>query len=93
MERNTVEVAMMRVADLRVGDVVNRDPSSGSGWFAIIELRQLPSGEINATGAEPRTGIMSSPYDIVGVQVRRVIETAGGRSPATTPAPSTPALV
>jgi hypothetical protein len=77
MQRTFVRVATMRILDLAVGDVVNRDPAASSGWFVVEEIRRLPSGEINVTNASSRGSVMGAPHDIVGVQVSNVGEHSG----------------
>lgn len=74
MERKLIDVVKMRVTDVMVGDVINKDPESTSGWFAVHELQQLPSGEINAVGATSKLSIVAGPYDIVGVQIQETLQ-------------------
>ena len=71
MQRTFVRIATMRILDLAVGDVVNRDAGASSGWFVVEEIRRLPSGEINATNAASKGSVMGAPHDIVGVQVAK----------------------
>jgi hypothetical protein len=77
MERTTVHVALMRIVDLAIGDVVNRDPTAMSGWFAVDGIRRLPSGQLNVTNTSSRDSVMGADYDIVGVQVPKVVEHSG----------------
>lgn len=74
MERKIVHVAMIRIVDIAVGDVMNRDPAAMSGWFVVDEIRRLPSGQLNVTSTSSRDSIMGSDHDIVGVQVPQVVE-------------------
>ena len=77
MQRTFVRVATMRILDLAVGDVVNPEPDARSGWFVVEEIRRLPSGEMTVTNAASRGNVMGGPYDIVGVQVSKVVEHSG----------------
>lgn len=77
MQRTIVQVAMMRIIDLAVGDVMNRDPAATSGWFVVEEIRRLPSGELNVTNTSSKDSIMGAAHDIVGVQVPKIVEQAG----------------
>lgn len=71
MERRIVEVLRLRVSDVMVGDVINRDPAATGGWFSVHELNQLPNGDINAVGSSAKLSIVAGPYDIVGLQVEK----------------------
>ncbi len=83
MQRTIIELVKMRLADLEVGDVVNRDPESGEGWFRVGEVRRLPSGEVNVSSANSRSTIMGDDFDIVAVQLPRVVEVHSLLVPAT----------
>jgi len=65
---------MMRIVDLAIGDVTNHDPAATSGWFVIQEIRRLPSGDLNVTNTASNASIMGTDYDIVGVQVPKIVE-------------------
>ena len=78
MQRTFVRVAMMRVLDLVVGDVVNREPGASAGWFEVEEIRRLPNGEISVTNTTCRASVIGAPYDMVGVQMTKVLEHASG---------------
>lgn len=77
MQRTFVRVELMRILDLAVGDVVNREPGAWSGWFVVGEIRRLPNGEINVTSTSSRESVMGAPHDIVGVQVSKAVEHHG----------------
>jgi len=51
MQRTVVQIARVRMADLRRGDVINAKPDADQGWFMVQTMRQLPSGELVAGGA------------------------------------------
>jgi hypothetical protein len=78
MPRTIVQVARMRIIDVAIGDVMNRDPEATSGWFVVDEIRRLPSGDLNVTGTSTRDSIMGADNDIVGVQVPKIVEGSGG---------------
>ena len=77
MQRTFVRIATMRILDLAVGDVVNREPDARSGWFVVEDIRRLPSGEINVTNAASKRSVVGAPHDIVGVQVAKNVEQSG----------------
>lgn len=77
MQRTPVEIDTMRIIDLAIGDVINRDPTARGGWFVVDEIRRLPSGEINVTSPRSRESVMGTDHDIVGVQVPKVVERGG----------------
>lgn len=69
MQRPTVRVTRMRIRDLRPGDVVNRDPESMQGWFAVTELRPLHDGTVSVVSRVITMTFSGHPDDLVGVQV------------------------
>ena len=77
MQRKTVEITNMRIADVATGDVINRDPTATSGWFVAEEIRRLPSGEINVTSASSRDSVIGADNDLVGFQVAKTVERSG----------------
>ena len=73
MSRTIVQVAKVRLMDLEVGDVINAEPDALKGWFTVEDIRRLPSGELNATGAGTRHSVMGSDHDMVGVQATKIV--------------------
>ena len=78
MQRTIVNVARMRIIDLAVGDVINRDTEAASGWFEVAEIRRLPDGDLSVSGTATRDNVMGRENDIVGVQIPKVVEQNGG---------------
>lgn len=68
MARWHVHVVQMRARDIRVGDVVNRDPTKFDGWFRVHEVRQLGSGTYNILDKTNAQSFTVGPYDLVGLQ-------------------------
>ncbi|NNE75160.1 MAG: hypothetical protein HKN26_15955 [Acidimicrobiales bacterium] len=81
MQRTIVTVSKMRICDLAIGDVMNRDPDSMTGWFTIHEIRRLHNGDLNISSGSSGRGITGQDFDIVGVQVPMLIEQAGDHPP------------
>lgn len=68
MGRWHVHVVQMRARDIRVGDVVNRDPTKFDGWFRVHEIRQLGSGTYNILDKSNAQSFTVGPFDLVGLQ-------------------------
>lgn len=76
MERKIVQIAKMRLADLRIGDVVNRDPDATHGWFVVGEIRRMADEELNVTSESLHDSVVGGEFDIVGIQGTRTIQMA-----------------
>lgn len=74
MQRTIVQIARMRLADVRTGDVVNGHPDDEFGWFEVRAIRQLPSGDLVAMGDSSQQSVKGSPVDLTGVQMTKQIE-------------------
>lgn len=74
MQRTVIQIARVRMADLRRGDVINGRPEDDQGWFMVQTMRQLPSGELVAGGASTNQTAKGQPFDLCGVQVTKQIE-------------------
>lgn len=68
MARWHVHVVHMRARDIRVGDVVARDPSKFDGWFRVHEIRQLGTGTYNILDKSNSLSFTVGPFDLVGLQ-------------------------
>ncbi len=64
----------MRMGDLLVGDVINKNPDDPRGWFTVHELQELPNNGLAVLASTSKNSINGSPDDIVGVQVRQTVE-------------------
>lgn len=82
MERTVIQIARVRIADLRRGDVVNQHPDDDLGWFVVHEMRQLPSGELVANGTTAKQSLKGDAVDIVGLQIAKHIPMTASNSPA-----------
>jgi hypothetical protein len=69
-----VQVVKMRMGDLLVGDVINKNPDEPRGWFTVHELQDLPNNGLAVLASTSKNSINGSPDDIVGVQVRQTVE-------------------
>lgn len=74
MHRTLVQVVKMRMGDLLVGDVINKNPDDPRGWFTVHELQELPNNGLAVLASTSKNSINGSPDDIVGVQVRQTVE-------------------
>ncbi len=74
MERTVVQIARVRIADLRHGDVVNAHPEHEHGWFVVQAVRQLPSGDLVASGDTSIQAVKGQPFDLVGLQVTKTVD-------------------
>jgi len=73
-KRVVIQVAHVRMGDLRVDDVVNGKPAAEQGWFRIQMICQLPSGDLVATGETTAYSLKGSPWDLVGIQVAKRVD-------------------
>lgn len=81
MQRTIIQIARMRLADIESGDVVNPNPEDELGWFEVQVIRQLPSGELIASGKTQTQSAKGTPWDLVGVQIAKQVDVPG-RAPA-----------
>lgn len=70
------------MADVREGDVVNFHPDRDHGWFRVLEIRIIPSGEIILSGETNVQSIKAGRFDLIGLQVPKVVA-LGDPQPAT----------
>ncbi len=68
MGRWHVQVVHMRARDVRVGDVVAKDPERFDGWFRVHEIRQLGNGTFNLLDKANERSFTAGPFDLVGLQ-------------------------
>ena len=64
----------MRMGDLLVGDIINKNPDEPRGWFEVHELQELPNNGLAVLASTAKNSINGSPDDIVGVQVRQAVD-------------------
>lgn len=89
MQRTIVQIARIRLIDVRVGDIVSGRPDEEFGWFEVMELRELPSGDLVASGSASTLSVKGSRWDLVGVQVAKTVEIPGAQRLAATPTAAT----
>ncbi len=58
----------MRIEDVGVGDVVNREPDSQTGWFEVAEATSLFNDDIQLADRTELLTISGPFFTIVGVQ-------------------------
>lgn len=58
----------MRIEDLGIGDVVNRDPESEVGWFEVAATQVLFNGDLQLADRTALITISGPFYTLVGVQ-------------------------
>ncbi|MGI9623987.1 MAG: hypothetical protein ACR2PK_14215 [Acidimicrobiales bacterium] len=80
MQRTIVQIARVRLADIRTGDVINGHPDEEYGWFEVRAVRQLPSGDLVAVGDTSQQSVKGSPVDLAGVQVTKQVDVPPGQS-------------
>ncbi|MEM7285816.1 MAG: hypothetical protein AAF480_05645 [Actinomycetota bacterium] len=74
MHRTIVQIARMRLADVRPGDVITGHPDDEFGWFVVHVVRQLPSGDLVASGESTSQSVKGSPVDLCGIQVTKQVD-------------------
>ncbi len=74
MQRTIVQVMQVRMADVLPGDIVNKNHANPTGWFVVKELQDLPNNGIVLAADSDRDSINGMIYDMVGVQVTKVVE-------------------
>lgn len=74
MQRTVVQIARMRLANVRPGDVISGHPDDEFGWFVVRGLRQLPSGDLIASGEATNESVKGAPVDLVGIQVTKLVD-------------------
>ncbi len=68
MPRWHVHIVQMRARDVRVGDVVAKDPTRFDGWFRVHETKTLLDGAINIIDKSNERSFTAGPFDLVGLQ-------------------------
>ncbi len=74
MQRTIVQVMQVRMTDLRPGDVVNKNHADPRGWFKVVDIQELPNGDVSVIAERASDSMNSAPYDIVGVQLVKTVE-------------------
>lgn len=62
------------MADVLPGDIVNKHHDKPTGWFVVRELQELPNNGIVLAADSDRDSINGMIFDIVGVQITKVVE-------------------
>lgn len=68
MQRNFVKVARVRIEDIQVGDVVNRDPDAETGWFEVDCITVLFNDDLQLADRTELLTLSGPFFTIVGVQ-------------------------
>ena len=76
MTRTIVQIARIRLIDVEPGDIVSGRPDDEFGWFEVHSVRELPSGDLVASGPTSTQSIKGSEWDLVGIQVTKQVEIA-----------------
>lgn len=74
MQRTIVQVMTVRMADVLPGDIVNKNADRPIGWFEVVELQELPNNGIVLAAKSDRDSVNGTIYDMVGVQLTKVVE-------------------
>ncbi len=74
MQRTIVQVMTVRMADVLPGDIVNKNADKAIGWFEVVELQDLPNNGIVLAAKSDRDSVNGTIYDMVGVQITKVVE-------------------
>ncbi|MGY6501754.1 MAG: hypothetical protein ACXIVQ_12805 [Acidimicrobiales bacterium] len=94
MPRWHVQIVNLRARDVRVGDVVAKDPDRADGWFRVNEVKNLPDGSVNVIDKGNNRSFTAGPFDLVGlqtpVQLPPEADRSAGGAPAATAPPATP---
>jgi len=64
----------VRMSEVQPGDVCNKSHVDAKGWFLVKELQELPNGGIAVIGLSDKDSINGGAYDMVGVQVSKLVE-------------------
>lgn len=64
----------VRMADVLPGDIVNKNADLPIGWFEVVELQELPNNGIVLAAKSDRDSVNGTIYDMVGVQLTKVVE-------------------
>ena len=68
MPRWHVHIVQMRARDVKVGDVVAKDPSRYDSWFRVHEVKVLGDGTINLLDKGNARSFTAGPFDLIGLQ-------------------------
>ena len=68
VKRNFVKIARIRIEDVQIGDVVNRDPEKEVGWFEVERISTLFNGELQLADRTSLITISGPFFTLVGVQ-------------------------
>ena len=68
-KRRLIKVVKIRLADAKVGDVVNRDGDSEEGWFAVASLDRLFNGSLQVAAITSYITITGGDFDTIALQV------------------------
>ncbi|NNE72921.1 MAG: hypothetical protein HKN26_04600 [Acidimicrobiales bacterium] len=74
MKRYIVQVARMRMADVVVGDIVNRNPDDVRSWFQVASVSLLHNGSMALADEASQNTATGKGFDIIGVQIAKAID-------------------
>ncbi len=74
MQRTIVQVMQVRMCDVLPGDIVNKKADSPIGWFECTGLHDLPNNGIVVQAHSDRDSVNGTIYDMIGVQITKVVE-------------------
>ncbi len=73
-KRRLIKVVKIRLADAKVGDVVNRDASSDEGWFEVASLDTLFNGSLQVADETTYITITGGHFDTIALQVATEVD-------------------
>lgn len=74
MVRTIVQVTQVRMRDVHPGDIINKNHDDSRGWFEVVDVQELHTGQYAIVADSADDSINGGPFDMVGVQIAKNVD-------------------
>ncbi len=101
MLREIVTTVNVRMNAVEVGDIVNRNPDDGRGWFIVDSITDIGPGKLALADAGSQNSASGQGIEVITVQITAMVDfeqvaaaaAGAGMSQAPAAGPSTPVVM
>lgn len=88
MQREIVTTVNVRMNAVEIGDIVNRNPEDGRGWFVVDSITDIGPGKLALADATSQNTASGQGIEVIAVQITAMVnfeEVAAAAAGAGTP--------
>ena len=90
MQREIVNTVNVRMNAVEIGDIVNRNPEDGRGWFIVDSITDIGPGKLALADATSQNSASGQGIEVIAVQIVTMVDfdlLHAGPAAAVEPAP------